>query len=359
MKNSPTICLSMIVKNEAHCIEKCLNSVKNFIDYWIICDTGSTDNTKEIVEKCLNGIPGEFHQHDWEDFSTNRNKSLSLAKDKADYTLVIDADDYLVIQDTNIFKKIDAPAYNIRFQHSSISYHRVQLFKNSLKSRYVGVLHEYLELPTVQIKNLYGCYIQYGGVGARSKDATKFLKDAEVFEKALLTEPSNSRNVFYCAQSYRDAGKLDQALIKYKQRSTMGGWDEERFVSLLEAGKLIEILFFDKVEEVESVYLSAYNCVPSRVESLCYLASYCRRKKLFNHAYFYAKIGSKIDKPSDGLFLEPACYDWKIQDELAISAYYIGKISEFEFVTKNLINNVKIPGPDKARIMNNFQFVRK
>ena len=46
-----TLCLNMIVKDEAHIIEntltKLLDKVK--IDYWVISDTGSTDNTKQII----------------------------------------------------------------------------------------------------------------------------------------------------------------------------------------------------------------------------------------------------------------------------------------------------------------------
>ena len=45
-----TICLSMIVKNESHVIERCLTSVFKHIDYWVISDTGSTDNTKEKIQ---------------------------------------------------------------------------------------------------------------------------------------------------------------------------------------------------------------------------------------------------------------------------------------------------------------------
>ena len=43
--------LSMIVKNEAPNIQRCLESVAPFIDYYVIADTGSTDNTKEIIKK--------------------------------------------------------------------------------------------------------------------------------------------------------------------------------------------------------------------------------------------------------------------------------------------------------------------
>ena len=54
--------LSMIVKNEAPNIERCLASVAPFINYYVICDTGSTDNTKEIIKKFFDekGIPGEI-----------------------------------------------------------------------------------------------------------------------------------------------------------------------------------------------------------------------------------------------------------------------------------------------------------
>ena len=44
-----TLCLCMIVKNEAKIITKCLDSISNYIDYWVISDTGSTDGTQEPV----------------------------------------------------------------------------------------------------------------------------------------------------------------------------------------------------------------------------------------------------------------------------------------------------------------------
>jgi len=46
-----TICLNMIVKNEAHIITKTFDNLFKFIhfDYWVISDTGSTDNTKQII----------------------------------------------------------------------------------------------------------------------------------------------------------------------------------------------------------------------------------------------------------------------------------------------------------------------
>jgi len=98
MSQKKKIVLSMIVKNETHIIKECFDSLHKFIDYWVICDTGSTDGTQELITQYFKekGIPGELHQHEWEDFATNRTKALDLCTGKGDYAWMIDADDYLV-----------------------------------------------------------------------------------------------------------------------------------------------------------------------------------------------------------------------------------------------------------------------
>ena len=63
----PTICLNMIVKNEAHVIRRCLDSVRPIVDSWVIVDTGSSDGTQEIVRNWFADIPGELHERPWRD----------------------------------------------------------------------------------------------------------------------------------------------------------------------------------------------------------------------------------------------------------------------------------------------------
>src|ERR1043166_3017834 len=57
-----TICLSMIVKNEAPVIRRCLDSVRPLIDAWTIVDTGSTDGTQDVVCDALRDLPGQLHE---------------------------------------------------------------------------------------------------------------------------------------------------------------------------------------------------------------------------------------------------------------------------------------------------------
>ena len=90
-----TICLNMIVKNEKRVVTRCLTSVKPFIDYWVIADTGSSDGTQAEIRSCLNEIPGVLYERPWVDFSHNRNEVLNASQNKGDYILLIDADETL------------------------------------------------------------------------------------------------------------------------------------------------------------------------------------------------------------------------------------------------------------------------
>jgi glycosyltransferase involved in cell wall biosynthesis len=81
-KQEIDLCLVMIVKNEGDTMERCLRAVSPYIKYWVIVDTGSEDNTKEVINKTMEelGIPGELHERPWVNFEVNRTESLELAK---------------------------------------------------------------------------------------------------------------------------------------------------------------------------------------------------------------------------------------------------------------------------------------
>jgi len=58
----PSICLNMIVKNESKIITRMLESVSSIIDCYCICDTGSTDDTLEVISTFFKNknIPGKI-----------------------------------------------------------------------------------------------------------------------------------------------------------------------------------------------------------------------------------------------------------------------------------------------------------
>ena len=68
---NPKICLNMIVKDEADIIAGTLENICEAIklSYWVICDTGSSDNTRELITNFFKekNIPGELHDTPWKD----------------------------------------------------------------------------------------------------------------------------------------------------------------------------------------------------------------------------------------------------------------------------------------------------
>ena len=83
----------MIVKNESHIIENTLEKLcqKINFDYWVICDTGSTDNTPQIITDFFNkkGIKGELFYDEWVNFAHNRTLALQRAFKKTQLLFAI------------------------------------------------------------------------------------------------------------------------------------------------------------------------------------------------------------------------------------------------------------------------------
>src|SRR6266699_3447605 len=98
-----SIGLCMIVKNEAHVIARCLESFLPLLDYVLIVDTGSTDETVSVSRKFLQErkIPGEIRHQPWQDFASNRTAALAMLRDRReiDYRLMIDADQVAIYDD--------------------------------------------------------------------------------------------------------------------------------------------------------------------------------------------------------------------------------------------------------------------
>ncbi len=355
----PTVCLNMIVKNESKVIRRCLKSLLPIIDTWVIVDTGSTDGTQKIIQDFMKqqGVPGELYERPWKNFGHNRNEALSLAKDKADYILFIDADEYMTYEKDFSLPKLDKDFYYIAIDlDGHLSYQRIQMISTKKPWQWVGAVHEVLQ-PSIGMTSdtIPNITITSTRDGARSQDPLKYEKDAKMLEQALIDEPNNTRYMFYLAQSYRDAEKPELALQYYEKRIAMGGWEEEVFWSKLQVGILHEQLKSPR-EKIIECYKEAFQYRPSRVEPLYYLANYLRRNNDFRGCYEVAKIGTTISVPKDVLFTQKWMYDYGILLECSVGAYWIGKYKKCQTLSHQILQNKSIPKHVEECVVRNLDF---
>jgi glycosyltransferase involved in cell wall biosynthesis len=359
MPSRKTVALCMIVKNEAHVLARCLASVRPLLSSWVIVDTGSTDGTQELARECLRGIPGEVHERPWKDFGHNRTEAIELARGKADYLLVIDADDVLVLPEGFTMPELTLDSYKIRVQDAGTHYLRTHFFRSDLGYHYTGVLHELLTPSGQRTEGrLDGIVYQRRQDGARSADPNKYRKDAAILEAALAAEPGNARYAFYLAQSWRDAGELAKACAAYVGRSKMPGFEEEGWYSLVQLGRL-QARMGQSDEAVTNTYLRAFERRPTRAEPLCYLATCLRERGRILAALPFARIASEIVRPDDILFIDATVYAWRSKDELAVALYWFQRYAEALSLNEELLAAGALPASERPRVEKNVAFCRQ
>lgn len=356
-----TVCLCMIVKNEAHIIRRCLDSVRPFIDHWLIVDTGSTDGTQALIREQLRDLPGELFERPWRNFGHNRSEALALARARADYLFVIDADEVLQLPVGYHRPALQAESYTLDVHFGGLNYGRVCLLRSSLPWQYLGVLHEYPDCGRpVERPRLPGPTVQVYTDGGRSQidTVTKYARDAEVLEAALRDEPDNARYVFYLAQSYRDSEQPENALAAYERRATMGDWIEETWYALYSAARLAEALGRSPAE-VTDRYLQAYQCRPQRAEALSDLARYQRLRGHYALGRLFAERAMNTPMTDDILFVDRADYLWRAADEYAVSSYWTGDYQDSLRVCERLLASAELPAAERPRIEANHRFARE
>jgi hypothetical protein len=354
-----TICLNMIVKNEAPVIRRCLDSVRPIIDHWVIVDTGSSDGTQDIIRDHLRDLPGELHERPWQDFAYNRSEALELARGKSDYTLIIDADDTLAIAPEVRLATLTADSYTLEISDNTTVYRRPQLVRSQLAWRYEGVLHEFLTCDDAgAAAHLSAVRMQRNHDGARRKDPQTYRRDVAVLEAALQTEASaflRARYRFYLAQSYRDSGNDEKALEHDLLRADLGFWQEEVFISLYRAAQVKEKLGHPD-QEVIAAYLRATDAQPSRAEALHGASRFCRRRNRFEEGFQLARRGLDIPMPGNALFVEPWVYETGLLDELSVNAYWSGHHRACVNASLKILATGKLSASETRRIIANAQF---
>jgi len=349
-----TICLNMIVKNEAHIIKQTLQNICSYIkitDY-IISDTGSTDGTESVITNFFEevGIKGMIFHDEWLDFGHNRTIALKHGYEHStsDFLFIFDADDMIhgkMDFEEEFNRNVNAKdAYYMKFG-CGLVYKRVLLVNNKLEWKFEGVLHEYIVCVSLNsglnnIGLIDGDYfVDSGKTGARSKDLDKYIKDAAILEKAFAKETGSDlavRYAFYCAQSYRDAGLREKSIEWYKKRIDLKGWGQEVYYSYYMIGQKYSEL--GEAEKAVFYWSLGIEVDKERLECIYEIISFFRKNGKYDLAYGYFKMflfvrggGEGCDwwnvDLNDKLFSVRGIYLYLLKYEMTIILFYVGEFA--------------------------------
>jgi tetratricopeptide (TPR) repeat protein len=352
-----TVGLVMIVKNEARVLPRLADSVRDHIDHWTIVDTGSTDDTLEVIDRVFTPVPGHVLIHPFDGFGPSRTVALRAGETHTDWMLVIDADDTFhgAIETDTEADCIEAEQHN-----GDMRFWLPRLLRSNRGWESRGRAHEYYFSPIasrpVQTSSFW---VEHHGDG--SGRAGKFERDLGLLQQDWDEEPGNERTAFYLARTYDDVGDLPQAIEWYKERIRLPGWIEEAFYARYRLGACL--LALGAQEEGAGHLWLAWGMQPQRAEPLVALAEHYRQNQQWTLAYQVADLAfSYCNAQPDnklshhaGLFVDMTAADWKAAYEQSISAWYTGH-KERGRMLMEWLGAVHLPEPYASSVQANLEF---
>jgi glycosyltransferase involved in cell wall biosynthesis len=350
-----SLCLVMIIKNEAKNLERLLNSIKSIINSASILDTGSTDNSKEILKKWFikNNKKLNLHTIPFLNFGYNRTMSFIKARQafpNTKYFLLSDADFIWKVDNFDI-NELTGDKILVKQKNKTLSYYNFRILSN--KNFFcAGVTHEiWMEREKVNVQTISSLEIDDIEDGGCKSD--KFIRDELLLRDGLGTcDPFlRSRYKFYLSQTLQDLQKYEDAIMWYHERVKEGGFPEEVFFSYFQIGRCYHSLFlnlkiyictmgkykkneddlkiierYKKYGELPSViikksnefaklayqyFLKSHEFYPKRSEGLLHAIVLNISMFKYDDALELIKKGKEIPYPNgDILFINDSCYQY-------------------------------------------------
>jgi glycosyltransferase involved in cell wall biosynthesis len=374
-------CFLAIVRDESKVIERCLESVKNIATSYLICDTGSQDDTVDKIQAFMTncGIPGDTIRREWLSYGENKSELCKVFRNHpylggAKYICWLDADEVFITDPKNPLSyptKEDADklyeylesrpenVFKINTIYSTLIYSRWQFARNNqlyewrlpYQEYFTGTIsyldHE-LPLPLWNFSR---------HEGNSSRDPQIMDKRIAMSERWMERNPDSSdldRMTYYLADAYigRDNAR---AIELFKKRLTMKGFYQERYVSMLKLAKLV-----DPLAEKMWYWHSAQELCPERLEAFYDKLNYFHLKD--NHrqaAAVYFAAPEERTPPSGSLFVERYVYEYLFDLNASVSFFYIGEYQKAYEIGFTLFARKTCPPHQTKLVEDNLRFFRE
>jgi hypothetical protein len=299
--------LCIMVKNGGAQFEDMLTKNLSLIDRWTILDTGSTDNTIEIINKVLVGKKrGKLFEEPFINFKESRNRCLDLAGASCKYTLFLD-DTYTVEGDLRNFLHTVrgdqlSDSFSLIIKSDDVEYGSNRLLKSATGLRYKFKIHEVIDdknnLNIIIPKN--NAIINDGRFDYMEERTMKRKElDLKLLYEEVEENPSEPRNYYYLAQTYNLLEKYDLAYEFFLKRATYtnSGFIQERIDAVFEAARLANFKLNKPWEECLNLYEKAFKIDESRPESQYFIGIHHHLKGHNKTAFQYFKKAFEIGYP--------------------------------------------------------------
>mgnify|MGYP000061888348 CR=1 FL=1 len=320
-----TVSAAIICKNEEDVIERCLNIILPQVDEVHICDTGSTDQTVQIIKDMNNPKVHVHTDYAWnKDFSEARNHANSKCTGK--WIISVDCDNTTefkrplrdviawaeaqgagVINATQDWGNCTFPFPKIYLNSSSVYY----------KYKFHNVLHHNCKAVTSSDIIMYEKR-KKSNVPGRKKRQTD-LQD--YFNDMNVKEPGDARCWFYAARTYMDNKAYDKAIPKFTECAKISKWSQERYVSYLYLGRCYKRV--GEWEKATMAWMRAWETVPERAEAQLALVREFKTQKMYKTAVAWWDRTPRDGIVPSGLFVESNAYTWETADETSLVFNYM------------------------------------
>jgi hypothetical protein len=299
--------LCIMVKNGGKQFENMLTENMNFIDRWTILDTGSTDDTIEVINRVLVGKKkGELFQEPFINFRDSRNRLLELAGESCKFTLMLD-DTYIVKGDLRGFLnevRSDqfADSFTLYIKSEDVEYGSNRILKTDRKLKYLFKIHEVVQEKDnmnviIPINRSHIFDDRYDYMEERTMNRKQL--DLKLLYEEVEDDPDNPRSFYYLAQTYNILEEYEKAYFYFLKRMNhpVEGFLQEKIDAIFEAARTANFKLNKPWSECEALYLKAYELDKSRPDSLYFLGihHYLDGDKL--PAFEYFKKGFEVGYP--------------------------------------------------------------
>jgi glycosyltransferase involved in cell wall biosynthesis len=348
--------LTQIMKNEAHVITRMLNSIRPIVDIICLVDTGSTDNTIEVVKNWgeQNKIETHVFERAFDNFENSRNYSIQMAREVTAgrgndfWGFWLDADEMIEILPNFNKNNINKDLYMFNTYINVMKYTRNECYKLDKPFRFYGPVHEFIVCDekniTSGLMDGLNVRVQMDGGSWKGNIPEKYKSHAHVLEKYIDANRQDPRWIFYTAQSYHDSAclpdnreeneeRLRRSMKYYRERiSRADGYPEEIFYSQFRVGTIMRVLEMPFSQTLNEL-MKAYSMDPLRAEPIKAIIDHYLSVGEWHHAYLFSKFArvnfhGKNPYPQRLLFVDEALYIWKILEVHAAASFYTGRRDE-------------------------------